>query len=91
MVIVFLGDDFEFGPGPKFHVYLVPKAIIRNSADLSKQSLVDLGRLRAFKGSQRCAIPANVNRSEIRSVVTWCERFSVPISPADLMNESKGV
>src|SRR5262245_12495762 len=24
-----LGDDFEVGPGPGFHVYLVPKAEIR--------------------------------------------------------------
>ena len=32
---VFLGSDFEVGPGPKFHVYLVPKATIRASGDLS--------------------------------------------------------
>ena len=51
---------------------------------------LDLGRLRSFKGSQRYTIPANVNLSEIQSVVIWCERFSVLISPADLMNESKG-
>jgi hypothetical protein len=87
---VFLGEDFEVGPGPKFHVYLVPKARIRSSADLSNQRFVDLGRLRSFKGSQRYTIPANVNLSEIQSVVIWCERFSVLISPADLMNESKG-
>ena len=27
---VFLGPDFEVGPGPKFHVYLVPRAQIRS-------------------------------------------------------------
>ena len=32
---VFLGEDFEVGPGPKYHVYLVPKAPIRSSGDLS--------------------------------------------------------
>ena len=32
---VFLGGDFEVGPGPKFHVYLVPKAQIRSSGDLA--------------------------------------------------------
>ena len=52
---VFLGEDFEVGPGPKFHVYLVPKAPIRASGDLAGQMFVDLGRLRAFKGSQRYA------------------------------------
>jgi hypothetical protein len=39
---VFLGSDFEVGPGPKFHVYLVPKAPIRTSGDLSGQMFVDL-------------------------------------------------
>ena len=31
---VFLEPDFEVGPGPAFHVYLVPKATLRSSSDL---------------------------------------------------------
>ena len=31
---VFLEPDFEVGPGPAFHVYLVPKASIRTSANM---------------------------------------------------------
>ena len=31
---VYLGPDFEVGPGPKYHVYLVPKAPIRANSDL---------------------------------------------------------
>jgi hypothetical protein len=31
---VFLEPDFEVGPGPAFHVYLVPKASIRSTSDL---------------------------------------------------------
>lgn len=81
---VFLHDDFEVGPGPKFHVYLVPKANIRTSGDLGNQMFVDLGRLRAFKGSQRYEIPAGVNLADFNSVVIWCEQFAVLISPADL-------
>jgi hypothetical protein len=81
---VFLESDFEVGPGPKFHVYLVPKASIRASSDLSGQMFVDLGRLRAFQGSQRYEIPAGVNLANFQSVVIWCEQFSVLISPADL-------
>src|SRR5438876_7231894 len=30
---VFLEGDFEVGPGPAFHVYLVPKAQVRAAAD----------------------------------------------------------
>ncbi len=81
---VFLEPDFEVGPGPDFHVLLVPKSSIRSSSDVKDQMYVDLGRLRAFKGSQRYAIPAGVTLKDYPSVVIWCERFSVLISPADL-------
>jgi electron transfer DM13 len=81
---VFLESDFEVGPGPAFHVYLVPKASIRSSADLKGVKHVDLGGLRAFKGSQRYSIPAGVDLKDYPSVIIWCEAFSVLISPADL-------
>jgi Electron transfer DM13 len=81
---VFLEPDFEVGPGPAFHVLLVPRAQIRNSADVKDAMYVDLGGLRAFKGSQRYAIPAGVDLENYPSVVIWCRQFSVLISPADL-------
>ncbi|MGQ2901702.1 DM13 domain-containing protein [Neoaquamicrobium sediminum] len=81
---VFLNEDFEVGPGPKYHVYLVPKASIRSSADVEDTMFVDLGQLRAFQGSQNYTIPAGVDLNLYQSVVIWCEHFSVLISPADL-------
>ena len=81
---VFLEADFEVGPGPAYHVYLVPKAGIRSEDDMKNVMYVDLGRLRAFKGSQRYAIPAGVSLKDYPSVIVWCERFGVLISPADL-------
>ncbi len=81
---VFLESDFEVGPGPAFHVYLVPKANIRSEADVKDTMFVDLGGLRAFKGSQRYPIPTGIDLKNYPSVVIWCERFSVLISPADL-------
>ena len=81
---VFLGDGFEVGPGPDFHVYLVPKANIRSSEDVKDTMFVDLGRVRAFKGSQNYEIPAGVNLKNFPSVVIWCQQFGVLISPADL-------
>ena len=86
---VFLHNDFEVGPGPKFHVYLVPKADIRASDDLSGVMYVDLGRLRSFKGSQKYMIPAGLDLANYKSVVIWCEQFSVLISPADLKEVAK--
>lgn len=81
---VFLEPDFEVGPGPAYHVYLVPKANIRAEAAVKDAMYIDLGRLRAFKGSQRYAIPAGVDLKNYPSVAIWCERFGVLISPADL-------
>ena len=81
---IFLESDFEVGPGPKFHVYLVPKASVRREADVKDEMYVDLGRLRAFKGSQRYPIPDGVDVKKYGSVVIWCERFGVLITPADL-------
>jgi hypothetical protein len=86
---VFLEPDFEVGPGPKFHVYLVPNASIRNEAAVKDSMFVDLGRLRSFKGSQRYSIPAGVDLAKYPSVVIWCEAFSVLISPADLIPVAK--
>ena len=81
---VFLEPDFEVGPGPAFHVYLVPNANVRNAAAVKDAMYIDLGGLRAFKGSQRYTIPAGVDLKNYPSVVIWCERFGVLISPADL-------
>ena len=81
---VFLRDDFVVGPGPKYHVYLVPAAQVRSAADVRDTMFIDLGRLKSFKGSQKYAIPAGIDLGRYRSVVIWCEQFGVLISPADL-------
>ena len=86
---VFLEPDFEVGPGPAFHVYLVPKAGIRASSDLGEAMFIDLGGLRSFKGSQRYSVPAGVDLKNYQSVIIWCRQFSVLISPADLMAAAK--
>lgn len=87
---VFLHENFEVGPGPKYHVYLVPKDNIRSSSDLGDAMFVDLGQLRAFKGSQKFPIPAGLDLARFKSVVVWCEQFSVLISPADLKPVGQG-
>lgn len=81
---VFLEADFEVGPGPKYHVYLVPKAPIRESGDLEGAMFVDLGRLKSFTGSQKYPVPGGLTLADYKSVVIWCEQFGVLISPADL-------
>lgn len=82
--VVRLEADFEVGPGPKFHVYLVPQKQVRTEGDVEGRMFIDLGRLRAFKGSQNYPVPEGVDLSRYPSVVIWCEQFGVLISPADL-------
>jgi hypothetical protein len=76
--------DFEVGPGPKFHVYLVPEASIMPSTPVQESMFVDLGRLKAFSGGQNYPIPDGVDLRKYKSVVIWCEQFNVLISPARL-------
>lgn len=81
---VFLEPDFEVGPGPDFHVYLVPKDNVRSEADVSNTMFVDLGKLRSFSGSQKYAVPGGVDLKKYPSVVIWCQQFGVLNSPANL-------
>ncbi|HVL57335.1 MAG TPA: DM13 domain-containing protein [Burkholderiaceae bacterium] len=82
--LVHLEEDFEVGPGPKYHVYLVPEAEVTPSTRVEKTMYVDLGRLRAFRGSQNYPVPDGVDVSAYGSIVIWCEHFNVLISPARL-------
>ena len=82
--VVHLGEDFKVGPGPAFHVYLVPEADVGTDTKVAETMFIDLGRLRAFKGSQVYKIPAGVELKNYGSVVIWCRQFGVLISPAAL-------
>lgn len=82
--VLHLEPDFEVGPGPKYHVYLVPEKNVLPSTNVARTMFVDLGRLKAFKGSQNYEVPAGVDIAKFDSVVIWCEQFGVLISPAAL-------
>lgn len=82
--LVHLEGDFEVGPGPKYHVYLVPLAQVTPSTDVPKTMYVDLGRLKAFRGSQNYPLPEGVDPLRFGSLVVWCEHFGVLISPGAL-------
>ena len=82
--LLHLESDFKVGPGPKFHVYLVPEADVTPGTRVQDTMYVDLGRLKAFSGGQNYRIPAGVDLEKYKSVVIWCEQFNVLISPAAL-------
>lgn len=80
--VVHLESDFEVGPGPAYHVYLVPEQEVTPETKVAETMFVDLGRLRAFKGSQVYPLPGGLDLTEYPNVVIWCEHFGVLISPA---------
>ncbi|HKQ30484.1 MAG TPA: DM13 domain-containing protein [Burkholderiales bacterium] len=84
--LVHLASNFEVGPGPKYHVYLVPEATVTPNTAVEKTMFVDLGRLRSFKGSQNYPIPPGVDVKNYPHLVIWCEQFGVLISPAKLQH-----
>jgi hypothetical protein len=84
--VVHLEQGFEVGPGPAYHVYLVPgDGDVTPDTDVAATMFIDLGRLRAFQGSQVYPIPKGVDIKNYGSVVIWCEHFGVLISPAKLV------
>ena len=74
------------GPGPKFHVYLVPDDDVTPETAVETTMFVDLGRLKSLSGSQNYAIPAGLDPIGYGSVVIWCEQFNVLISPARIVS-----
>lgn len=73
--IVRLEDDFVLDNGPD------PKVALGNDGFKSETIL---GKLKALKGGQEYALPANLDIGDYTQVYVWCERFSVPLARADL-------
>jgi hypothetical protein len=71
-------ENFEVRNGPDLYVYLSPKA------DGYAKGSVEVGRLKADKGSQNYALPPGTDISSAASVVIWCKQFSVLFATATL-------
>jgi hypothetical protein len=78
---VVLDEAFKTDSGPDLYVILhranPPK-------DYNQADYVNLGRLENTSGTQKYAIPANVNPKDFGSVVIWCQRFNVTFGYAPL-------
>jgi hypothetical protein len=77
-----LGPDFEVGPGPRYHVYLVPEEEITPHTRVEETLFVDLGPLRSFAGPQSYPIPVGADPSRFGWVVIWSDHLNRLISPA---------
>ena len=75
-------DNFEVTNGPDLHVLLATGAGPTGRDDLG--DTVDLGPLKGNVGSQNYEIPADVDLSDIQSIVIYCVPFHVVFSTATL-------
>ena len=70
-------EDFETINGPNLHIYL--------SSDLGDDDFIDLGEIKATKGSVNYDIPEGVDLDKYNKVLVWCVPFKVLFSYADLV------
>lgn len=87
--ILRLSDDFNVPRGPDLYVVLTSVADVSlNFRAFSREALqgprLEVGKLKAFTGGQAYQLPAGVDLSPYRSVVIWCQAFSVSFLAAPL-------
>lgn len=77
-------SEFEVTNGPDLEVWLVDKVDIASADDVLNGEYLPLGQLKGNIGDQNYGIPSDVDLSKYRSVVIWCEQFSVLFAAASL-------
>lgn len=77
-------QDFEVDNGPDLHVYLVPVDPVPSSIGVEIPGFIDLGELKGNIGDQNYELPADLDLSQFKSVVIWCQPFRVPFIAAPL-------
>jgi len=81
--IVF-ADDFRAANGPDLKIFLSPQSISSVTGNTAVNGSINIGELKATKGTQEYEIPAGVNLSDFNSVLVHCEAYSVLWGGADL-------
>ncbi|MEC4984816.1 MAG: DM13 domain-containing protein [Oscillatoria sp. PMC 1068.18] len=76
-----LDDSFQTGRGPDVFVLLHREGTPKS---YQETDYVNLGEIQSFSGSQRYAIPNEVNPADFRSVVIWCRQFNATFGHAPL-------
>jgi hypothetical protein len=71
-------------PAPDLHVWLVPQSPVKDTPTLAQGKRLDLGTIQTTTTSRTYVLPANMKPDGYRSVVLWCEQFSVAFAAATL-------
>jgi len=69
-------EDFNTINGPNLHIYL--------SSELGVEDFIDLGRIKATKGSVNYEIPEGTDTDKYDKVLVWCVPFRVLFSYAEI-------
>ncbi|MBP6929743.1 MAG: DM13 domain-containing protein [Candidatus Moranbacteria bacterium] len=69
-------ENYKTINGPDLKIYL--------AKDLEAKEYIDLGPLKGTEGNINYSVPKNVDVSEYRYVLTWCEDFSVLFNSAEI-------
>ena len=77
-------EKFETSNGPDLHVWLSEEKAGGGWFKYGGGRTVQLGELKANRGSHNYAIPADADLEGLRSVVIWCKRFHVAFGSAPL-------
>ncbi|MHA7647997.1 DM13 domain-containing protein [Nitrosopumilus sp. S4] len=72
-------ENFESTNGPDLYVYL--------STDENASEFVNLGELKANRGSQNYNIPDGTDLSKYSNVLIWCKTFGVLFGSAELSSQ----
>ena len=73
-------EDYSVRNGPDLHVYLTPDS----DGDVHADGAVDLGKIKATKGSVNYDAPVGVDPTIFRAAVIYCQPFSVTFATAPL-------
>jgi hypothetical protein len=79
-----LNDSFKTSEGPDLFVILYRNNTVPVSG-IQEADYVSVARLKKVSGSQRYAIPSNVDISQFASVAIWCRQFNATFGYATLM------
>ncbi|MDQ2692037.1 MAG: DM13 domain-containing protein [Chloroflexota bacterium] len=80
-------QNFSVENGPDLYVYLVPLDPVPSASGSEIAGSYSLGRLKGNIGDQNYEIPADLDLSQYKSVVIWCQAFAVPFSAAPLTTQ----
>jgi len=83
---VFLGPDFEIGPG-RSSTSIACRGQILGSSDVAGRD-VRRSWAASLQGQPTLPVLAGLDPSNNQSLVIWCEQFSVLIQPADLLRKT---